>query len=127
MWAIYSLLGEKMMNKYDPFLVVAYVTIIGGVCLVPFSFAEGSFFQILTIGADAWFGILYLAVTCSILSYWIWFYVLKKAGSTTSSFLFGEPLVTAVFAAAFIGEKLTVFVISGAFLIFIAVYIVNSK
>jgi len=42
LWAPYSLLGKKIMEKYNPFLVVAYVTMLGGLCLTPFSLAENS-------------------------------------------------------------------------------------
>jgi drug/metabolite transporter (DMT)-like permease len=127
MWAVYTLLGQKIMKKYDTFLVVAYVSLLGGLCLVPFSLAENSFFQIFALGINEWLGILYLSFACSLLGYYIWFYVLKKSGATASSFLFAEPLVTVVFAAIFINETLYPSVLAGAILIFIGVYFVTSK
>jgi drug/metabolite transporter (DMT)-like permease len=127
LWAVYSLLGEKIMKKHDAFLVVAYVTIFGGLLLIPFSLAENSLFQIVTLRTNEWLAILYLSSTCSLLGYYIWFYVLKKAGSAASSFLFAEPLVTALFAATFIGETLSPLVLIGAVLIFVGVYIVTQK
>jgi len=125
MWAGYSILGQKIMQKYDAFLVVAYVSLLGGVCLLPFSLAEGSFIQIFTMSISDWLWVLYLAFTCSLLGYYIWFYVLNKAGATASTFLFGEPLITAVFAVMFINEILYPSVIAGAILIFIGVFMVT--
>jgi drug/metabolite transporter (DMT)-like permease len=125
MWATYSLLGQKIMQKYDAFLVVAYVSLLGGVCLMPFSLAEGSFTQLFSMTLNDWLSILYLASTCSLLGYFIWFYVLKKAGATASTFLFAEPLITAVFAVMFINEILYPSVIAGAILIFIGVFMVT--
>ena len=127
LWATYTLLGKKIVLKYDAFLVVAYVSILGGLFLVPFSLVEGSFFQILALDTNVWLAILYLSLTCSLLGYWIWFYVLNKAGSEASSFLFAEPLVTAFFAVVFIGETLSLNVLVGAFLIFLGVYFVTRK
>lgn len=127
LWAIYSLLGKKIMEKYDAFLVVAYVNVLGGLCLVPFSLAENSLHQILTLEINEWLAILYLSLTCSLLGYYIWFYVLEKAGAVASSFLFAEPLVTALFAVTFVGEKLNQFVFAGAILLFIGVYLVTRK
>ena len=127
MWAVYSLLGEKIMQKYDAFLVVAYVSLLGGVCLIPFSLADNSFFQIFTLTTNQWLGILYLSSTCSLLGYYIWFYVLKNAGATASSFLFAEPLVTVVFAVLFVNETLYPSVLAGAVLIFIGVFLVTTK
>ena len=127
LWAVYSLLGAKIMKRYDAFLVVAYVSLLGGLFLVPFSIAENSFLQILTLGTNEWLAILYLSFTCSLVGYYIWFYVLQKAGSTASSFLFAEPLVTVIFAYVFINETISLSVIAGAILIFIGVYLVTAK
>ena len=128
LWTAYSLLGKSLMEKYTPFLVVAYVNMLGGLFLVPFSLAEGSFGQIFTMTLHGWLAILFLAVTCSFLGYYIWFYVIKMVGAAiASSFLFAEPLITALFAVAFVGEKLNLFTIAGGFLIFIGVYLVTRK
>jgi drug/metabolite transporter (DMT)-like permease len=127
MWAVYSLLGKKIMQKYDTFLVVAYVSLLGGLCLIPFSLAENSFTQIFMLGTSQWLGVLYLSLTCSLLGYYIWFYVLKKAGATASTFLFAEPVVTVLFAVTFVNETLYPSVLAGAILIFIGVFLVTNK
>jgi drug/metabolite transporter (DMT)-like permease len=128
LWATYTLVGKKIMGKYSPFLVVAYVNVLGGLFLVPFSLAENSFCKILTTSLYSWLAILFLAVTCSLLGYYIWFYVMKHAeAAITSSFLFAEPLVTVLFAFMFVGEELSMFVLAGGFLIFVGVYLVARK
>ena len=126
LWAVYSLLGKKVMERYDPFLVVAYVTILGGLCLVPFSLAENSLHRIFTMSLYGWLAILFLSITCSLVGYYIWFYVLKQVGAAVaSSFLFAEPLVTVLFAVMFVGEELSLSVLAGGLLIFIGVYLVT--
>ena len=128
LWATYSLLGKKTMEKYDPFLVVAYVTMLGGLCLIPFSFAENSLHQIFTMSLHGWLAILFLSLTCSVLGYYIWFYVLNQVGATvTSSFLFAEPLVTVLFAVTFVGEEVGLPILAGGLLIFVGVYLVTTK
>jgi len=128
LWATYSLVGKKIMDRYSPFLVVAYVNVLGGLCLIPFSLAENSFCQVFTMSLYSWLAILFLAVTCSLLGYYIWFYVMKHVGATiTSSFLFAEPLVTVLFAIMFVREELSMFILAGGFLIFIGVYLVARK
>jgi drug/metabolite transporter (DMT)-like permease len=128
LWATYNLLGKKMIEKYDAFLVAVYVNVLGGLCLIPFSLAENSLYQILTISLNGWLAILFLAVTCSLLGYYIWLYVMKQVGPTiTSSFLFAEPLVTVLFAIIFVGERLGMFIPAGALLIFIGVYLVTRQ
>jgi len=128
MWAGYTLLGKKMMEKYDPFLVVAYVSILGGLLLVPFSLAENSFRLISAVSLQGWLFILFLASTCSLLGYYIWFHVMKQVkAAEASSFLFGEPLVTALFAITFIGENITASVVAGGLLVFVGVVLVTWK
>ncbi len=127
MWAIYSLLGQKIMQRYDAFLIVSYVSLLGGLCLIPFSVADKSLLQIVSLSTNQWLGILYLSVTCSVLGYYIWFYVLKKVGSAASTFLFAEPLITSIFAVTFVNEVLYPSVILGGILIFIGVFIVTRR
>jgi len=128
LWAIYSLLGKKITDKYDPFLVATYVNVLGGLCLIPFALIENSFHKIVKISFNGWLAILYLAITCSFLGYYIWLYVMKKVGATvTSSFLFAEPLITVLFAIILVEETLSSSIILGGFLIFIGVYLVTKK
>lgn len=128
MWAAYTLLGKKMMEKYDPFLVVAYVNILGAVCLVPFSLAENSFSKILVLNFNEWSAILYLAITCSLIGYFIWFKVLNQTkAAIASSFLFAEPLITVIFASKFLQEQITILTIVGGLLIFGGVYLVTNR
>jgi len=128
LWATYTLLGKKVMEKYHPFLIVAYVNALGGLFLVPFSLAEHSFYEIFTMSFNVWLAILFLAITCSLIGYYIWFYVIKRVGAAvTSSFLFAEPLITVIFAAAFAGETLSLFIAVGGLLIFIGVTLVIKK
>ncbi len=128
LWATYTLLGKRMMQKYDPILAVAYVTMLGGVCLVPFSVAEGSLYRIFNLSIQGCLAILFLALACSLLGYYIWFRVLNEAGAAvTSSFLFAEPLVTVLLAWVFVDEELSWLVVSGGILIFLGVYLVTMK
>lgn len=128
LWATYSLLGKRVVEKYDAFLVVAYVNMLGGLCLIPFSWAEGSLNQALTMSLHGWLAILFLSVTCSLLGYYIWFYVLKRVGAAvTSSFLFAEPLVTVLFAVMFVGELINLYIVVGGLFIFTGVYLVTRK
>ncbi len=130
MWTAYSLAGKKATEKYSPFLTVAYVNILGGIMLIPFSLAEGSLAEAFTMGVAGWLAILYLAVTCSLIGYYIWLRSIKTVGAAvTSSFLFGEPLVTVILAVMLpsIHEQLTVPIIAGALLILVGVYLVTRR
>jgi drug/metabolite transporter (DMT)-like permease len=128
LWTAYTLLGKKITQKYDPFLVVAYVNILGGLFLIPFSLTEGSFQNILDLTNQEWMAILYLASTCSLLGYLIWFHVMKRStAAAASSFLFAEPIITVIFATFLIREEVTPFAVCGGLLIFIGVVLINTR
>jgi len=126
LWTAYNLMGKRILEKYDPFLVVAHITIAGGLCLVPLSVAEESLQSVFAMGFSSWLAILFLSVTCSLIGYYVWFYVLKRVGAVvTSSFLFAEPLVTVLFAIMFAGERLSFSIVAGGLLIFVGVCLVT--
>jgi drug/metabolite transporter (DMT)-like permease len=128
LWATYTLSGKRIMEKYDAFLIVAYVNILGGLLLVPFSWAEGSLTQILSLSLYGWLSILFLSTTCSLLGYYVWFHVLEQTNAASaSSFLFAEPLIAVIFSIAFIEEKLNTPIVVGGLLIFVGVYLVAMK
>jgi drug/metabolite transporter (DMT)-like permease len=128
LWTFYTLFGKKAIEKYDPILVLTYVTVLGGVFLLPFSLAENSILLALSMNTSSWLAIAYLSVTCTLLGYYIWFHSVEKVGATvTSAILFAEPLVTVLLAATFVGEKITAPIAVGGVLIFTGVYLVTRK
>jgi drug/metabolite transporter (DMT)-like permease len=128
LWTFYTLLGKRAVEKYNPILVLTYVTVLGGAFLLPFSLAENSILLALSMSVSSWLAIAYLSITCTLLGYYIWFYSVEKVGATvTSAILFAEPLVTVLLAAAFVGEKVTAPIAVGGVLIFVGVYLVTKK
>lgn len=128
LWAAYTVVGKTVMKKYSPFLVSAYVNILGGLCLIPFAAAENSLNTIATMSLQGWSAVLYLAFACSLLGYFIWLHVANQVkAAVMSSFLFAEPLVTVLFATIFAGETVTLFSAVGGLSIFVGVYLASRK
>jgi len=71
LWTVYSILGKRVMESHDPFHVVAYVHVFGGLSLIPFSLYDGSLFSILEVTIRGWMAPLFLSVTCSVIGYFI--------------------------------------------------------
>ncbi|UCD96044.1 MAG: EamA family transporter [Candidatus Bathyarchaeota archaeon] len=127
LWTIYTILGRRILSEYSPFLLVANVTVMGGLFLIPISVLEDSFFDFLSLSTSGWLAVLFLSTTCSLIGYCIWFRVLRDAGpAVTSAFLFAEPVVTSVMAALLVGERLTAPLALGGTLIFFGVFLVTK-
>jgi drug/metabolite transporter (DMT)-like permease len=128
LWTFYTILGKRAIEKYNPILVLTYVTVLGGLLLLPFSVADGSVRLVQSMSLYSWSAIAYLSITCTLVGYYIWFYAVEKVGATvTSAFLFAEPLVTVLLAALLVDEKITVPIGIGGLLIFLGVYLVTRK
>jgi drug/metabolite transporter (DMT)-like permease len=128
LWTCYTLLGKKVMDKYNAYFVVAYTTILGGIMLLPLSLFENSLHLIMSLTTTGWLAILYLSFACSLFGYFVWFHVLRRVGpAITSSFLFAEPLITALLATFLVGELVTWMLAVGGLLIFLGVYLVVVK
>lgn len=128
LWTCYTLLGKKVVDRHGSTFVVAFSTMLGGLLLIPISIFENSFHLILSLSINGWLAILFLSITCSLVGFYIWFYVLRRVGPTiTSSFLFAEPLVTALLASILVGETITWMTVLGGFFIFLGVWLVVIK
>ena len=128
-----SIVGKNLLTRYPPLSVVTYQMLSGAVALAPFSayeltrqIASG---QPLTLPpAGALWSLLYLIVPCTVFGYLVWFSILDKTdASEMSVFLFIQPVAGALLGAYFLGDKITLFTIIGAFLVLLAVGLVNRR
>ena len=120
-WAIYSIVGKKLLDKYDPFTVTTYAFILGTIFFLPFVMPDITE-VVQNISFNGWIAILYLALICSVFGYVTWYYALSKieAGRAVV-FLNLIPLFTIVISF-FTGEIPTFLFLIGASLIIYGVY-----
>jgi len=100
-WAAYSTLSRRLMNRLSrPLAVASYVTGLGTLALIPMSLtSDWGLVRHLQLGQ--WLSILYLAITCSCLGYFLWNFSLSRTEAVRAAvWLYLEPV------AAFIGEAL---------------------
>ena len=105
----------------------------GAVALAPFSAYElthqiASGHPLALPPASALWSLMYLIVPCTVLGYLVWFSILDKTdASEMSVFLFIQPVAGALLGSYFLGDKITVFTLSGAALVLLAVGLVNRR
>jgi drug/metabolite transporter (DMT)-like permease len=100
-WASYSALSRRLMSRLDrPLLVTSYVTVLGTLALLPMS-ATSDWGAVLRLQPVQWVSVLYLALVCSGLGYFLWNYALSRLEAVRAAiWLYMEPV------AAFVGEAL---------------------
>jgi drug/metabolite transporter (DMT)-like permease len=122
-WALYSIVGKRLLAKYDPFTVTTYAFVLGTIMFLPFVYTD-AINVIQNVSFDGWMAVLYLAVFCSVFGYVAWYYVLSKVDAGKAAvFLNFIPLFTIMLSLLLINEVPNLVFIVGAFLIIFGVYL----
>ncbi|QZY55986.1 DMT family transporter [Crassaminicella profunda] len=120
MLAAFSLGAKKILNKYDPFIAVAYINMAACILLIPVSFIPNFLapvsllYSFSKIHVATVCSALYLAFTCTVLGYYAWYNAIKEIGpARTSVFNYINPLVAAIVSFFFFHEEMSIFTILG--------------
>jgi len=122
--ATYSVLGAGLSRRYRP-LTILFFTHVGSLLiwlplLVWYVFSN----RFPTISLMAALSVLYLAIATSVVSFLIWFIVLRAVGANMGAVsLLVQPVVGAALGLLLLGDPLTVGVAVGAMFIFVALYL----
>jgi drug/metabolite transporter (DMT)-like permease len=121
-WALYSLVGKRLLRTYDEFVITAYAFGLGTLFYLPFVVLHiGPIIQHTSL--EGWFAVLYLAFACSLFGYLGWYYGLKHIDASKAAvFLNFIPLFT-ILMSFFLGATLSLLFLLGAGLIIYGVYL----
>lgn len=132
-WSCYTLYGKKMMLKYSPFTLVAYIHILGTLMLLPLVLIPNRlnsvtlWEQIPHITLSAAGSILYLAALCSVYGYYIWYKGITEIGAVrTASFYYVSPLFALLAGIWLVNEPLTYFDLIGGIMVVSGIYMINK-
>ncbi len=95
LWAIYTLLGKKLLKKYDALSLTSHVFVIGTIFLLPFAIL-GGLKDPLEFGFIVVVSLLYISVLCSVFAYAVWYLALERMeASQVAVFVYLIPVATA--------------------------------
>jgi drug/metabolite transporter (DMT)-like permease len=125
-WAIFSVMSRPALQKHSAIKVTFYVLLFGWL-LTSLQFLAGrhwvEFSQLSTSG---WICIAFLGIFCSALAYIFYNDGLKALpASQVGAFLYLEPLVATLVAAAVLSEQIVLATLIGGALILLGVWQVN--
>lgn len=125
-WVIYTIICKSFAEKYNGIVVTAYQMIAGSILFIPFTIPEIDQWQ--SISTYSLFNLLYLALFCSALAYYLYNLAVKGLGATVSSmFLNLIPVVSIIGGVLVLDEKISFIQIGGMLLIMISLFIVGGK
>ncbi len=120
---IYTVGGKIMMKKYSPQILTAYAMVLGTVPLTIYS--ASSFSKMLSVDIIPALSVIFLGIFPTYISYQGWYYFLsKEEASRASVFLQTIPLVSIIAGVMLLGEPVTLYTLSGGFLIISGVLMV---
>ena len=128
-WALYSSLIRKMPKEIDNISFLFLIFFIGNIFVIPFYIFESSINQSFTINEQyGWLLVLYCGIGPALISYLLWIKAIKIIGANNSGlFLSLIPIFSSLISIIFLKEKLELFHIVGALLIFTGIYLVIRK
>jgi drug/metabolite transporter (DMT)-like permease len=120
MWGLFTVFGKKMTDQLGAFRVTAWVTILGAMTMIPVGWGEARArgFSLDDASGEAWVAIAFLGVACSFFATLLYFVALGLSESQkVGVYLYTIPPMTAVVAALYLGEVITLNLVSGAVLV----------
>ena len=127
-WSFFTVLGKDLVDKYDPFVVMAYINIYGTILSLPIAFTPAFISSIKSASLATWCSTLYLAVFCSVYSFYMWYKGVKTIGaSRTAMFNYLNPVVAVTIGILFLKEAWNVYTLLGGILVFVGVYAASAK
>lgn len=120
-WAVYTLLGKRILSIYSWIYVCRDTFTLGAVMLAPIALLE-----ILSGGPGLWDGkvaatLLFLALANSVVTYGLWNSALKMIPATTAGFiLYLQPVSGVILSMLLFGERTGAAGLGGIALIFLA-------
>jgi len=125
-WAIYSIVGKKLLDKYDPFTVTTYAFVLGTIFFLPIVLPDITD-VIQGVSFNGWMAILYLALICSVFGYVAWYYALSRIEAGRAAVFLNLIPLFSIAISFFTGEIPTFIFLMGAILIIYGVYLTQKS
>lgn len=128
LWAIYTLLLRSLEGKYDNLFITRKVFGYGLLTIIPYLLLNPPSFNAPLTSATVLGNIIYLGIVASLICYAAWNLTVKKIGTSSSSnYLYINPIAATITASLILGEQITIAALIGTALIFSGIYIARRK
>lgn len=125
-YTIYFILVKPLMTKYNPVQVIRWIFTFGLFMVIPFGWNEFIEIEWKSFGFAEYGCISMIVIGGTFLAYLFNVYGIKILGaSVAGTYIYSQPVFAAVIAMVFLKEKLELYKIFAAVLIFSGVYLSN--
>jgi drug/metabolite transporter (DMT)-like permease len=125
-WAFGTLYTKKKAASFNPYFSLGLQMFISSIFLFAFVGATGASIPIAAIPANSWWSIAYLVIIGSVLTFIAFIYALQKLPTELSSvYAYVNPIVAVILGSFIFGEPLTTAVVFGGIVTLIGLYTIN--
>lgn len=126
-WALYSVIGKTAMRGLTPLAAVCYSSIAGTLLLAVIAIPHGSLNAALNYSPVAWLAIAYLGMFGTVIGFLWYFQGIQRIGpSRAAVFINFVPVNGVLLATLFLGEPLTLSLLTGGALVVSGAYLANA-
>ncbi|MCE5285038.1 MAG: DMT family transporter [Pelosinus sp.] len=123
-WTGYTLINKSLQQKYTGLFITTYQMVFGTLFLIPAALTEYQAWQLFSV--TALLNIIFLAVCCSAICYFLYIYALKYLDvAVTTLYLNLVPIVGVISGYFILQETIAAMQLVGGAIIIIAIIIVN--
>jgi drug/metabolite transporter (DMT)-like permease len=123
-WSLNTVLSKPMLSRYSALKLTALAMVAGTPFIVLFSIPQLLAQNWAAVSWQGWLGLLFSGSMAVALAYIIWNSgVSKVGGARTAVYSNLSPVIAAVFAWLTLGEAITAFMVLGAAMIFLGIYL----
>ncbi|MCK4606092.1 MAG: DMT family transporter [candidate division Zixibacteria bacterium] len=123
-WALYTVATREITGKVHPLVATFWMTGIAGLVFIPYTLATSGIGVYLDMQPITVLSLIFLGVFCLAVAFWLWAEGLSRQSSAeVGTYLYVEPLFAMIFASVLLDEPITIWLLVGAALISLGVYI----
>ena len=127
-FAVYTVLMKEAANQFDALTLNTLTFVLGAVMMLPVCARAVSVTNWTALTLQAWWGLAFLIVIGSVISYLVFAYVLTElAASRAAAFNYLQPVIASALGIWLLSERLTSKVLIGGSLILLGVYLTERE
>ena len=123
-WAFYTVGTREITSRVHPLVATFWMVFIAGLFFVPYTLFTSGYERFTHLQSNTVISLVFLGIFCLAIAFWLWSEGLKRqTASEVGVWLYVEPLFTVIGAWILLDEKITMWLIAGAVLITVGVYV----
>ena len=127
-WGLYLVIAKPLMVKYNPFVMMRWMFLIGFIGVFPFTIQQALQINFSSFDGYTWFAILYIIIGTTFMAYFFITYSLKRLSSAVVAYYsYIQPVIVAIIGILVFAERISWIKIVSALLVFAGIYFVTKK